>query len=57
MCFSKGDGERAMLEASNELRVVRDELENLMDIISTKVDDRSILSCNQSIKLALIRHL
>ena len=26
-----------MLEASNELRVVRDELENLMDIISTKV--------------------
>ena len=34
---SKGDGERAMLEASNELRVVRDELENLMDIISTKV--------------------
>lgn len=57
VCFSKGDGERAMLEASNELRVVRDELENLMDIISTKVDDRSILSCNQSIKLALIRHL
>ena len=36
-CCSKGDGERAMLEASNELRVVRDELENLMDIISTKV--------------------
>lgn len=34
---SKGDGERAMFEASNELRVVRDELENLMEIISTKV--------------------
>ena len=32
----KGDGEKAMLEASNELRVVRDELENLMEIISTK---------------------
>ena len=40
-CFSKGDGERAMLEASNELRVVRDELENLMDIISTKVSQQS----------------
>ena len=35
--FSKGDGERAMMEASNELRVVKNELENLMDIISTKV--------------------
>ena len=32
----KGDGEKAMLEASNELRVVRDELENLLEIISTK---------------------
>ena len=34
---SKGDGERAMIEASNELRVVRGELENLMDLIATKV--------------------
>jgi len=36
---SKGDGERAMIEASNELRVVRGELENLMDLIATK-DER-----------------
>ena len=27
-----------MLEASNELRVVKNELENLMEIISTKVN-------------------
>ncbi|KAL5258855.1 hypothetical protein ACHWQZ_G009355 [Mnemiopsis leidyi] len=45
---SKGDGERAMLEASNELRVVRDELENLMDIISTK--DSKIEGLNAEIE-------
>ena len=35
--FSKSDGEKAMLEASTELRIVRGELENLMAIIDTKV--------------------
>ena len=36
------------MEASNELRVVKNELENLMDIISTKVYCRLKPSLNRA---------